>query len=148
MTAETMRSLGDLRGFRGAPPLTTEQRCQLQAELRQRVAACDWCTIGVMAPSGEVAWEALRRFERALDWPPLVADTHPPADLQGPVFLKGHQRNGRVLARAEAGLGEGVLITGHSDADPAAEDTWGPLPLDLFPEDLPGTRGDGGTAGL
>lgn len=148
MTAETIRSLGDLRGFRAAPPLTTEQRRQLQAELRQRVAACDWCTIGVMAPSGEAAWQALRRFERALDWPPLDADAPASEDLRGRVFLKGHQRNGRVLVREEAGLGEGVLITGHSDADPTAEDTWGPLPLDLFPEDLPGSRGDGGTAGL
>ena len=30
------------------------------------------------------------------------------------------------------GLGEGLLISGHSPADPAAEDTWGPLPLDFF----------------
>jgi hypothetical protein len=51
---------------------------------------------------------------------------------EGPVFLKGNQRNGGFRLRREDGLGEGILITGHEAADPAAEDTWGPMPLDLF----------------
>ena len=48
------------------------------------------------------------------------------------MFLKGNQNSGRFLVRRETGLGEGLLITGHSPADPDAEDTWGPLPLDFF----------------
>ena len=37
MTAQEITRLDDLRGFRGAPPLTPAQRLQLQAELRRRV---------------------------------------------------------------------------------------------------------------
>ncbi|MEB3316668.1 MAG: DUF1824 family protein [Cyanobacteriota bacterium] len=146
MTAREIMRLEDLRGFRGAPPLTPDQRLRLQAELRQRVNACDWCTIGVMAPASGVAREALRRFEQALGWPPL-ADASAVVDPQGPVFLKGHQGNGTLWLREEAGLAEGVLISGHSASDPAAEDTWGPLPLDFFASD-PGQGGEDGAAGL
>ena len=54
--------------------------------------------------------------------------------MAGPVFLKGNQHSGQFLLRAEAGLGEGILISGHlnGEPDPALEGTWGPLPLDLF----------------
>jgi hypothetical protein len=48
------------------------------------------------------------------------------------VFLKGNQHTGRFLLRAEGGLGQGILITGHNPEDPSVEDTWGPLPLDFF----------------
>jgi hypothetical protein len=142
MTAAAIRQLEDLRGFRGAPPLSPEQRGQLRVELRQRLAACDWCTIGVMASSSGAAREALRSFERALGWP--VLDTASLEATSGPVFLKGHQRNGSVRVREEAGLGEGVLITGHSDGDPMAADTWGPLPLDLFADDPLASSSEGG----
>ena len=124
--------LEDLRPCRTAPPLSPEQRGQLQAELHRRVAACDWFTIGVMASDSQQAWQALRDFEEALGWSPLSPAEGSPATETGPVFLKGHQRTGQVLERREDGLGEGVLLTGHSDSDPAVEDTWGPLPLDFF----------------
>ncbi|MFN9545579.1 MAG: DUF1824 family protein [Cyanobacteriota bacterium] len=146
MTTQPIARLEDLRGFRGAPPLTPAQRHQLQAELRQRLAACDWCTIGVMAASSAEAWTALRRYEQAMGWPPLAATAAAEATV-GPVFLKGHQRNATVRVREETGLAEGVLITGHSDTDPTAEDTWGPLPLDLFAGDSV-EDGEDGTAGL
>ncbi len=148
MTAAAIRRLDDLRGFRGAPSLTREQRDQLQAELRQRLADCDWCTIGIMAPSSAAALEALRSLERALRWPPLDASSL--EATSGPVFLKGHQRNGSLRVREEAGLGEGLLITGHSESGSTAADTWGPLPLDLF-VDAPsasGSEGSDGTTGL
>ncbi|MFN9621921.1 MAG: DUF1824 family protein [Cyanobacteriota bacterium] len=145
MMEREIARLEDLRAFRSVPPLTPAQRLGLLAELRQRVAACDWCTIGVMAPASGVAWQALRGYERALGWPPLAPSD--PEEVHGPVFLKGHQRNGTVLLREEEGLGEGVLISGHSDLNPAAEDTWGPLPLDLFAVD-PGTGGEDGATGL
>ena len=105
MTAATIRRLDDLRGFRGAPPLSPEQREQLRVELRQRLAACDWCTIGVMAPSSGAAREALRSFERALGWP--VLDTASLEATSGPVFLKGQLRKAVDLA-AQSGEGFGL----------------------------------------
>ncbi|WP_216904582.1 DUF1824 family protein [Synechococcus sp. CCY 9618] len=130
--------LAGLRGLRTAPALEDEQRRQLRQELLPLLAACGWCTVGIMAPSSAAALDALRAYESALGWPALgpaeeaegagsTAD-----DAVGPVFLKGNQRNGLFRLRREDGLGEGVLITGHEATDPAAEDTWGPLPLDLF----------------
>lgn len=145
MTQQEITRLDDLRGFRGAPPLSPAQRLRLQEELRQRVGACDWCTIGVMASSGDAAWQALRGYERALGWSPLAASAA--EEPKGPVFLKGHQRNGSTFLREEAGLGEGVLISGHSDGNPDAEDTWGPLPLDLFAAD-PASEAEDGATGL
>ena len=127
-------ALSELRGLRSAPALTPEQRQALLAELRTVLARCDWFTIGVMAPSGAAALEALRRAEASLGWPPLAPDpaSASPHDIDGPAFLKGNQNTGRFQVRPETGLGEGVLITGHSPAEPDVEDTWGPLPLDVF----------------
>ena len=134
MTTPAIQGLSDLRGLRSAPSLTPEQQLLLQKELRQRLAACDWCTIGIMAPSSDAALACLRSFEQALGWPWLgLNDPDASRPILEPVFLKGHQRTGKVALRAEAGLGEGVLVTGHSDTDPDVEDTWGPFPLDFFP---------------
>jgi hypothetical protein len=47
--------------------------------------------------------------------------------------------------RPESGLGEGILITGHNPEAPSREDTWGPLPLDLFGTP-PASGPDGGTS--
>jgi hypothetical protein len=52
--------------------------------------------------------------------------------VAGSAFLKGNQNTGRFQLRPESGLGEGLLISGHNLADPSAEDTWGPLPLNFF----------------
>ncbi|MFM7361426.1 MAG: DUF1824 family protein [Cyanobium sp.] len=122
--------LRDLRGLRSAPPLTAAQRQELRAALMAALAGCEWFTVVVMAPSAGAALAALRACERALGWPALQEQA--PDDPQGPVFLKGNQRTGAYLLRGESGLGEGILITGHNPADPSREDTWGPLPLDLF----------------
>lgn len=126
--------LADLAGLRSAPSLDEPARQQLREQLEARLARCRWFTIGVMAPSATAALDALRACERALGWSPLDADpAGSTADaLPGPVFLKGNQRTGRFLLRGETGLGEGILITGHNPDDPDQEDTWGPLPLDLF----------------
>ncbi len=131
MTLPESPRLVDLRGHRSAPPLTESQRLALRGELRQKVAACEWCTIGVMAPDPAAAWRALRGFEQALGWSPLPA-SQPDEVTDGPVFLKGHQRSAQVWLRQESGLGEGVLVSGHSESHPEVEDTWGPLPLDFF----------------
>lgn len=65
---------------------------------------------------------------------PLAPDPagEAPEKIAGAVFLKANQHTGRFLVRPETGLGEGLLITGHNPGNPAAEDTWGPLPLDFF----------------
>ena len=127
-------SLRDLRGLRTAPELNDSERHALRQELQQRLAACDWFTLGVMAPSGAAAVQTLRSCETALGWSALEPDpaTPDPQDVGGAAFLKGNQNTGRFQLRPESGLGEGVLITGHSLADPDAEDTWGPLPLNFF----------------
>jgi hypothetical protein len=129
-------TLADLASLRTAPALAAHQRPGLRAELQSRLAACDWFTVGVMAPSAASALAALRSCEQSLGWSALVAHGQNPAPetVEGPVFLKGNQHTGQFLLRAEAGLGEGILISGHlaGEPDPAREGTWGPLPLDLF----------------
>ena len=127
-------SLHDLRGLRQAPTLMADERQALRQQLTPLLAACDWFTVGVMAATGPAALEALRSLEAALGWVALEADPASPvaSDVHGPAFLKGNQNTRRFLLRPEPGLGEGILITGHSLTDPEAEDTWGPLPLDLF----------------
>jgi hypothetical protein len=122
--------LAGLRGLRTAPALDSERRQNLRRELEQRMAACEWFTLGVMAPSASEAVRTLRACELAFGWSALEADGE--ADPAGPVFLKANQHTGRFLVRPESGLGEGVLVGGQSASDPAAADTWGPLPLDFF----------------
>jgi len=129
--------LTSLRGLRTAPAVDAAQRLQLRQALSDRLAACQWFTIGVMAPGRDAALACLRSLEAALGWSPLQeeGEAEPAATGaggEGPVFLKGNQRTGGFRIRQEAGLGEGLLITGHNPDTPAAEDTWGPLPLDLF----------------
>ena len=132
--ADASVSLADLRGLRIAPELNAASGEALRSQLLLKLQPCDWFTIGVMAPSAAAAVAALRSLETALGWEPLELDPAGEAfaSIEGPVFLKGNQNSGRFLVRRESGLGEGVLITGHSPADPDAEDTWGPLPLQLF----------------
>lgn len=145
MSSSEVVCLDDLRGHRTAPPLTHGQRQLLQQELRQRVGACEWCTIGVMAPASEAAQAALLSFQQSLGWQPFEEASVAGELSTGPVFLKGHQRTGKVWVRQEAGLGEGVLVSGHSEAHPDREDTWGPLPLDFFPCASSETSGAGAT---
>jgi len=127
-------SLNDLRGLRSAPELSAPQHDQLRHELAARLAGCDWFTLGVMAPSGLAAVQALRTLEATLGWKALEPDpaSPQPQDVAGSAFLKGNQNTGRFQLRPESGLGEGLLISGHNLADPSTEDTWGPLPLNFF----------------
>lgn len=138
-------SLARLVGLRTAPTLDPAERSQLLRELKSAVASCEWFTVGVMAPTAARALQVLRRCETFLGLPQLepanpamaIPSTENGAIDPRPVFLKGNQRTGTYLLRSEAGLGEGLLITGHSSSSPAAEDTWGPIPLDLLDEPLP-----------
>ena len=129
-----LSGLESLRGLRSAPLLSSEQQAELRQQLHPLLERCDWFTIGVMAPSAAAAVQALRAAEQANGWPALELDPAGEAltAIEGPVFLKGNQNTGRFLVRRETGLGEGLLITGHSPADPDLEDTWGPLPLAFF----------------
>jgi len=113
-------NLADLASLRTAPALAAQQRPGLLAELKSHLAACDWFTIGVMAPSAASALAALRACERTLGWPALSAHAQnpEPESVAGPVFLKGNQHSGQFLLRAEAGLGEGILISGHLKGEP------------------------------
>ncbi len=128
------QGLAALRGLRSAPVFDGPEKAALRAELESMLARCDWFTVGVMAPSAGAAVACLRQLEAALSWQPLDLDPACEAleAIEGPVFLKANQTTRRFLVRRESGLGEGLLITGHSPADPDAEDTWGPLPLDFF----------------
>ncbi|KEF43244.1 MAG: hypothetical protein ER33_00425 [Cyanobium sp. CACIAM 14] len=136
-SAHPFAGVAGLRGLRSAPALEAEQCRRLREELLSLLAPCGWFTVGIMAPSPTAALAALRSLESALGWSALepAEEADGAADAgtaAGPVFLKGNQRSGQFLLRREDGLGEGILITGHEADDPAAADTWGPFPLDLF----------------
>ena len=136
MNAPTPTSLISLRGLRTAPTLSEGETRALAQALQQAMGRCEWFTVGVMAPSASQAMASLRSLDGRLGWEPLAespASEPAAADAQaGGVFLKGNQSTGLYAVRQEAGLGEGILITGHNSSDPAGEDTWGPLPLDFF----------------
>jgi hypothetical protein len=132
-TSDAPALLAALRGLRTAPVLDPDERQRLRDGLTAALERCQWFTVGVMAPDGNSALACLRNLEQALGWSPLRDEEDGATDpAEGPVFLKGNQRTGGFRIRREAGLGEGLLITGHNAEDPGCEDTWGPLPLDLF----------------
>jgi hypothetical protein len=125
--------LAGLRGLRTAPTLTRDQAHDLHVALTLALGRCTWFTIGVMAPSPYAALQALRSLEQNCGWQPLQPEPDAASVSEDAgVFLKGNQSTGIFTLRAEAGLGEGILITGHNSSDPDGEDTWGPFPLDFF----------------
>ena len=130
MTDSPVHNLADLARLRGAPELLPQIRNELRGELDQAMANASWFTIGVMAPSMEKAITALRSLEQSQQWEPLQLVDSP--EEPGPVFLKANQKVGTIRIRIEHDLGEGILISGHSDDDITPSTTWGPLPLDFF----------------
>uniref|UniRef100_UPI00404A6DAD DUF1824 family protein n=1 Tax=Cyanobium sp. TaxID=2164130 RepID=UPI00404A6DAD len=136
MNAPAPTSLISLRGLRTAPSLSEGEATALAQALQEAMDRCEWFTVGVMAPSGSQAVASLRSIEGRLGWEPLAESpvSEPAAcdDQAGGVFLKGNQNTGLYTVRQEAGLGEGILISGHNSSDPAGEDTWGPFPLSFF----------------
>ena len=99
-------------------------------ELALSMKDCDWFTVGIMANSSENALLALRKLEKRQNWTSHRLLSSP--DQAGPVFLKANQTSGQVHVRIEYGLGEGILISGHSADESQMTTTWGPLPLDFF----------------
>ena len=130
MSDPIIRTLADFGSLRTAPELQPEQRVALAQELVEVMKAFDWFTVGIMAPSADAALTALRSLEQALHWEPMRLDNQ--QGEPGPVFLKANQSTGLIRIRVEHGLGEGVLISGHSHDPNQAGTTWGPLPLDFF----------------
>ena len=130
MSHNEIQSLQDLNTLRTAPILKGSQREKLLKELHVAMAAADWFTLGIMAPSANQSLMVIRQIERSLVWPPMELVETP--EEEGPVFLKANQSSGEIRIRHEKGLGEGVLISGHHPDPSQPTFTWGPLPLDFF----------------
>ena len=130
MMDSPITTLADLARLRGAPELLPQTRDQLRQELQQAMADASWFTIGVMAPSMDQALSAMRSLEKSQQWKPMELVDSP--EQSGPVFLKANQKSATIRIRIEQGLGEGMLISGHSDDGTMPSTTWGPVPLDFF----------------
>jgi hypothetical protein len=134
MSDPAITALADLNRLRSAPPLSSRERKDLKSELIAEMNHFAWFTIGVMASSSTDAMTCLRDLELAMGWPLMKCEDEIPIDSG--VFLKANQSTGCIRIRAEAGLGEGFLISGHQaesqQLSPQSGPTWGPLPLDLF----------------
>ena len=125
-----INKLVDLNNFRTAPKLSKSQVKKLLEELEANILNTDWITIGIMAPSDNIALEALRSISKK--YSSIKFGNLNSLHADGSVFLKGNQKTGNVFVRSENGLGEGILITCQYDEDTEEINTFGPLPLDFF----------------
>ena len=123
-------SLEDLEKLRSAPKLNRKQKEELFSQVKQLILKADWLTIGVMSPSLTTAINAIRRIEEKFEYNEMECTTFPTSN--GPIFLKANQKTGQIHARIEYGLGEGILISCHSDDTSLIAKTIGPFPLDFF----------------
>ena len=134
MSDPAITGLADLNRLRSAPPLSELERKNLKTELIAEMDHFAWFTVGIMAASSAEAMACLRDLELAMGWPSMQLGEETVIDSG--VFLKANQSSGCIRIRAEAGLGEGFLISGHQvesqQSGPQSGPTWGPLPLDLF----------------
>ena len=122
--------LYDLNKLRTSPEINHSDRVSMMKELVNSMEHCDWFTIGIMAQSYDDAINALRKLEKRQHWPTHQLLARP--EQEGPVFLKANQVSRQAHVRIEYGLGEGILISGHSSDESQMTTTWGPLPLDFF----------------
>ena len=122
--------LTDLDKYRSAPTLSKKQSKILYDQLEDIIYTADWLTIGIMSPSLNKAINAIRRIEKKFKYNEMKCITLP--DSNGPIFLKANQKSGEIHARIEHGLGEGILISCHSDDTSLIARTIGPFPLDFF----------------
>ena len=120
----------DLNNLRTAPKLSNSQVKKLLEELEVNIFNTDWVTIGIMAPSDNVAIEALQSISNKYSL--IKFENLNSLHADGSVFLKGNQKTGNVFVRSENGLGEGILITCQYDEGAKESNTFGPLPLDFF----------------
>ena len=130
MSDPAITGLADLNRLRSAPPLSAIERKNLKTELIAEMSHFAWFTVGVMASSSIEAMTCLRDLELAMGWPSMqLADE---TRIDSGVFLKANQSTGCIRIRAEEGLGQGFLLSGHQVESQHSGPTWGPLPLDLF----------------
>ena len=125
-----INKLADLNNLRTAPKLSNSQVKKLSAELESNIFNTDWITIGIMAPSSNMALEALRSISKK--YSSIKFGNLNSLHADGSVFLKGNEKTGNVFIRSENGLGEGILITCQYDENTKESNTFGPLPLDFF----------------
>ena len=134
MSDPAITALADLNRLRSAPQLSSRERTDLKSELIVEMRHFAWFTVGVMAPSSTDALTCLRDLELAMGWAPMKCEDE--TRIDSGVFLKANQSTGCIRIRAEAGLGEGFLISGQQaesqQLGPQSGPTWGPLPLDFF----------------
>ena len=128
--SQQFKSLSDLNNLRTAPNAEDVHSKVLKKELAEHMADADWFTIGIMAPSVNLAIFILREMENLFNWPQMNVASKP--DAEGPVFLKANQKTGDIYVRIEHGLGEGILISCQSNEEDKDADTLGPFPLDFF----------------
>ena len=125
-----INKLVDLNNLKTAPKLSNRQVKKLIEELEANILNTDWLTIGIMAPSDNIALEALRSISKK--YSSIKFGNLNSLHADGRVFLKGNQKTGNVYVRSENGLGEGILITCQYDEHSQESNTFGPLPLDFF----------------
>ena len=122
--------LKDLNQLRSAPYLLLDQRILLMREVDRYINDFDWCTVGIMADSSDIAIKSIREMERYFNWDSMniVNQTRG----SGPVYLKANQKTGDIYVRIEHGLGQGIIVSCHSNNELTYAETFGPLPLDFF----------------
>ncbi len=130
-----VQSLADLEKLRSAPSLDKKQREVLLAELVSLMDKADWFTIGIMAPSSQIALDSLKGMEKFFNWQKLVIKSKPNKE-DDPVFLKANQNTGDIHLRTEFNLGEGILISCQHFNEGKDSITLGPLPLDFFKSEI------------
>ena len=122
--------LEDLDKLRTAPRLNKRQSEILFNQLEDMIYKADWVTIGVMSPSLRKGIYAVRNIEARFNYNEMKCITMPSSN--GPIFLKANQKTGEIHARIEYGLGEGILISCHSEDNSLYARAIGPFPLDFF----------------
>ena len=122
--------IGDLNRLRTAPIINEEDSKLILKELIIIMKSADWFTVGIMAPSFENGLNAIRRIEEKFKWQKMRFATE--ILMEGPIFLKANQNSGEIHARIEYGLGEGIIISCHSNETTVMASTLGPFPLDFF----------------
>ena len=125
-----INKLVDLNNLRTAPQLSNSQEIKLLEELEANIFNADWITIGIMAPSDNLAIEALQSISKK--YSSIKFGNLGSLHADGGVFLKANQKTNNVFVRSENGLGEGILITCQYDEGAEESNTFGPFPLDFF----------------
>ena len=120
----------DLNKYRSAPELDFSQIKNLLVEIEDKLAECDWITIGIMADNDYDAKKAL--FSITERYSSIKFQNFSNLKAEGSVFLKANQKNGIVYIRSENGLGQGILLTCQYNDQTLGAQTYGPFPLTFF----------------